>query len=272
MTMKKLVLPLLALLAVPAFAADIELDNLTQKDVDKVSTEFATNFSHTAVAAPETDGLWGVEVGVIGGATGSPALKKVVNDAGGSGSDFKTLYHAGLMGRVHIPFDLFAEASVLPEREISDVTVAARTLGVGWNAGGFFGLPLDLAVGANVSSSNIEFDQTIQNASTGNVPVDSKIKLDSKTRVLWVGASKTFLFITPYVKVGTAHQDSKLKVKGSGSIFNTAFTTGQKADSDVNGGFFVAGANLQLAFFKIGFEYGQTMNVRRASGKISLDF
>ena len=270
--MKKYLFPLLAVLSVPAFAADIQLDNLSQKDVDKVTTEFASNFSHTTVAAPETDGLWGVEVGVVGGVTGSPHLKKVINEAGGDGKDFKTLYHAGVVARAHFPFDLFAELNVLPEKEISDVTVSNRSLGVGWNAGGFFGLPLDLAVGANVSNSHMEFDTVIDNASTGNTPVDSKIKLDSKTRVLYVGVSKTFLFVTPYVKFGTAHQDSDIKVKGTGTVFNTNVTAGQKADADVNGGYFVAGANLQLAFFKLGFEWGQTMGIRRASGKISLDF
>lgn len=270
--MKKLMLPLLAMLTVSAFAADIELDNLTQKDVDNVSTEFATNFSHTAVAAPETDGMWGVEVGVIGGMTGSPKLKKVIDNAGGEGKDFKNLYHAGLIGRAHFPYDIYLEGSILPEREISDVTVAARSLGLGWNVGAFLGLPLDVAVGAQRSTHDIEFKQTIQNASTGNIPVESKIALDGTTDVYYVGASKTFLFITPYVKFGMAKQESDLKVKGQGSIFNNAFTTSQKAKGENDGGYFVAGANLQLAFFKLGFEWGQTMGVRRASGKISFDF
>lgn len=270
--MKKLLFPLLAMLAVPAFAADIQLDNLSKKDVENVTTEFAADLSHTAVAAPETDGLWGVEVGVVGGATGSPKLKKVIDAAGEDGKDFKTIYHAAVMARAHFPFDIFAELSVLPEREISDVTIASRSAALGWNAGAFFGLPLDLAVGAQMSQHDIEFKQTIQNSSTGNIPVDSKVALDGTTRVLWVGASKTFLFVTPYVKVGTARQESDIKVKGQGTIFNTTVTTGQSADAEKSGGYFVAGANFQLAFFKLGLEWGQTLGVRRASGKISFDF
>ncbi len=265
--------PLLAVLSFSAFAEDLELDNLTKSDLEKVGNEFAVNFSHTAVAAPETDGLWGVEVGVIGGVTGSPKLKKVVDATGGDGKDFKSLYHAGVMARAHVPFDIFLEATVLPEREISDVEVAAKSIGLGWNAGSFFGLPLDLAIGANMSASDISFSQTINNTSTGNTDVDSDITLDSTTRVLWVGASKTFLFATPYVKVGTAHTESEVKVDtngGNGTIF--AFTNKQKEDVQTNGGFLVAGVNVQLAFFKLGFEWGQTANVRRASGKISLDF
>lgn len=263
--MKKFMFPLLALLAVPAFAADIEFQALTKKQVEDVTTEFAVDFSHTAVAAPETDGMWGVEVGVIGGVTGSPKLKDAVNDAGGEGSDFKNLYHAGAMARAHFPFDLFAELTVLPEREISDVEVSARSMGLGWNAGAFFGLPLDLAVGVNASTSEIEFKQDISG-------VPATVNIESQTRVFYVGASKTFLFVTPYIKVGTARQDSDIKVKGTGTIFNTNFSTSQKEDVDNSGGYLATGLNLQLAFFKLGFEWSQTMGVRRASGKLSLDF
>lgn len=261
--MKKLMFPLLAALTVPAFAADIAFEALTKKQVEDVTTEFAVNFAHTAVAAPETEGMWGIEVGLVAGATGSPDLKDAVNDAGGDGKDFKTLYHAGLMVRAHFPYDLFAEVSILPEREISDVTVANRTLGLGWNAGAFFGLPLDVAIGVNASSSELDFEQEI-----ANQPAD--VMIDSMTRVYWVGASKTFLFATPYVKVGTASQESDIEVKGNGTIFG--FTPRQKEDASNSGGYLAAGLNLQLAFFKLGFEWSQMMEVRRASGKISLDF
>ncbi len=261
--MKKLMLPLLAALSTSAFSSDIEFQALTKKQVEDITTEFAVNFSHTVVAAPETDGLWGVEVGVIGGTTGSPELKNAVNDAGGDGKDFKSVYHAGLAARVHIPFDLYAEVSVLPEREISGINVGARSLGVGWNAGASFGLPLDLAIGANASSSAIDFEQDISG-------VPAKIDIESTTRVLYVGVSKSFLFVTPYAKVGTARQESDVEVKGVGTIFG--YTLKQKDDAEKTGGYLAAGLNLQLFFFKLGFEYQQMLDVKRASGKLSLDF
>ncbi len=271
--MKKFLLPLLAVLTVPAFAASINIDNISKDDLKKVGNEFAMNFSHTTVAAPETDGLWGVEVGALGGKTGSPNLKDVVNNAGGSGNDFKTLYHAAAFARVHIPFDLFAEATILPKRDISDVSVSSNSFGVGWNVGAFLGLPIDIAVGYNTSSSDISFDQTINNTSTSNTDVDSTIKVATKSQVAWVGVSKTFLFITPYVKVGNSHSDSQFKIDtngAAGTVF--AFTNRQKEDVSANGGFLATGANIQLAFFKIGAEFSQTARVKRASAKISIDF
>ncbi len=263
MTMKRFLFPLLAVLSVQAFAADIEFDSLSKKQVEDVTTEFAVNFAHTTVAAPETDGLWGIEVGVLAGTTGSPKLKKAINDAGGDGKDFKNLYHAGVFARAHFPFDLFAEMSVLPEREISDVSVESKSAGIGWNAGAFFGLPIDIAVGANVSSAAIDFEQEISN-------VPAKIDIESKTRVLYVGVSKSFLFVTPYAKIGTASQESDIQVKGTGTIFG--YTPKQKDDASKTGGYLAAGLNVQLAFFKIGAEFQQMLGVKRASGKISLDF
>ncbi len=260
--MKKLLLPILAMLALPAYA-DFEFQALTKKEIEDVTTEFATNFSHTAVAAPETDGMWGVEVGVVAGQTGTPKLKDAVNKAGGDGDDVKNLYHAGLVVRAHFPYDIFAEANILPERKISEASVASKSFGLGWNLGAFLGLPLDIALGANASSSNIDFKQDI-----GGNP--GKVMIDAKTQVLWVGVSKTFLFVTPYVKVGSASQESEIDISAqSGTIFGSGK---QKEDATNSGGYFAAGLNLQLAFFKIGAEYSQTMDVKRASGKISLDF
>ena len=261
--MKKFMFPLLAVLAMPAFAADIEFQALTKKQVKDVTTEFSANFAHTVVAASETNGLWGVEVGLVGGQTGSPELKDAVNDAGGDGSDFKSLYHAAAIGRVHLPFDLFAEMSLLPEREISGVKVSSKSLGLGWNVGGFLGLPLDVAVGAEGSSAALSFKQDIGGQ-------EGKVSIDSMTRVLYVGVSKTFLFVTPYAKIGTARQESDIDVKGgNGTIFG--FTPRQKESADNSGGYLVLGANLQLAFFKLGMEWSQIMEVRRATAKISID-
>ena len=259
--MKKYLLPLLAVLSVPAFAADIELDNLSKKQVEDVTTEFAVNFSHTAVAAPETDGNWGVEVGVVGGQTGSPDLKDTIESSGSDGSDFKSVYHAALMARAHFPFDLYAELSVLPEREISDVTVAAQGIGLGWNLGAYFGWGLDVALGLNASNSEVDLKQNISGA-------DSKVNVESQTRIAYIGVSKVFPIVTPYLKFGVAKQESDLKA--TTQIFT--YTGDEKDTATKSGSYLAAGLNVQLAFFKLGAEWSQTLDVKRVSGKLSLDF
>jgi hypothetical protein len=258
--MKKFLPWALALLSTGALANDIQFNNLTTKDIENVAREFSANFVHTGVSAPETDGVWGIEVGVIAGRSKSPDLSDVIQASGGNGSDFETLYHAAVMARAHFPFDLFAEMTILPEREISEVTIKSNSFEIGWNAGAFFNLPLDIAIGLNRSNSEISFSQT--------QPVQTDISLESKTTVMWVGVSKTFLFVTPYLKFGAAKAESDFA-----STADILVDTNELKESvDNSGGYLAFGANLQFAFFKIGAEISKVMDVGRASGKISLDF
>lgn len=259
--MKKLVFASLALVSLSASAVDLQFQNLSKKQVEDVGQEFAVNFSHTAVAAPETDGLWGVEVGLVGGSAPTPELEKTVDSSGGDGSEFKNLYHAGLMLRGHGPFDLFAELSILPEREISDVTIENRTFGFGWNAGGYFNLPLDLALGVNFSSTTLSFDQTISN-------VPSTVDVDAKSRVVWLGVSKTFLFFTPYAKAGLAKTEAD--IDSTAAIFGYTSQTSENVSS--SGAYLAAGANVEFFFVRLGVEYSKTIDVTRVSGKFSLSF
>jgi hypothetical protein len=246
--------------------------DLSKKQLEDIGNEFAVNFSHTSVAAPETNGLWGVEVGLVAGQSGTPELKKAVDQAGEDGSKFKNLYTAGLMARVHFPFDLFVEASALPKRDISNVEIANRTFGVGWNVGRFASLPQDIALGLNTSNSDIKFDQVINNTSTGNIDVNSNMKLNSQSTVYWLGVSKTFLFITPYVKFGAASTKSNLNIDASGNATVFNFTTNQKADVSSSGGYYAIGANLQFLLFRFGVEASNTIGVKRVAGKFSIAF
>jgi hypothetical protein len=271
--MKKILCAGLLLTSFSTLAAGPEFNDLSKKQLEDVGNEFAVNFSHTAVAAPETNGLWGVEVGLIAGQTGTPELKKAIDQAGEDGSKFKNLYTAGLMARAHFPFELFAEMTTLPKRDISDVEVSNQTFGLGWNLGRLIGLPLDLALGANFSNSDIKFSQVINNTSTGLADVNSDMKLSSKSNVYWVGASKTFLFVTPYVKVGTASTKSDLDIDASNAnatVFN--FTASQKANVSSSGSYLAVGANLQFFLFRFGVEASNTIGVKRVAGKFSIAF
>ncbi len=264
---------LLTLISTSAIAADINLDNITKSDLKDVSNEMGANFSHTAVSAPETNGLWGVEVGLVGGATRSKDLEKVINRNGGDGKDFKNLPHGGLMVRAHFPLELFVEITAIPTIKASDAEIRSSSIGIGWNAGGYFGLPLDLAVGFNGSSSNFEYDQVINNSSTSGTDVNSTINFKSKTSSLWIGVSKEFLgMLTPYLKVGTFHVSSDIDVSaaGGGTIF--AFTNSQKQSVSNDGTYGALGLNFQLALFKIGAEVARSNGVASTTTKLSLDF
>ncbi len=258
--MKNFALALALLSSLPALADGPQFSNLSKSDVEDVTREFGANFTHTVVAAPETDGLWGVEVGIVAGQTASPNFKGVVEDSGGSGDDFDNLYHAGAIARVHLPFDFFAEINLLPDQEISDVSFGNRSYGIGWNVGVFLGLPLDIAVGAGRATTEIAFKQT--------TPINANIELETTTTNYWVGVSKTLLFFTPYAKFGTSTIDGSLNA--TGQIFG--YTASTKEDVSLSGNYLAVGANFQLLIMKLGLEHTQTQGTKRLSAKLSLDF
>jgi len=257
--MKKSVIFLSALLSFSAMAAGPQLDNLSKDDVEDLSQEFGGNFAHTVVAAPETSGLFGIEVGVVAGQTSAPKFKDLIEENGGKGSDFESLYYAGLAARAHFPLELFVEASILPEQEISDITISNTSYGVGWNFGGFFNFPLDLAVGVNRAGSEISFKQT--------TPVNATVNLETTTTNYWIGASKSFFLFTPYFKVGTSSIDGDLKA--TADIFEGVKTS---QSVETTGGYFALGTHINLLILKLGLEYSQVQDVKRVAGKLSFSF
>lgn len=258
--MKKSLLPLSLLVSLSAYADGPQFSNLSKDDVEDVAREFGSNFTHTVLAAPETDGVWGVEVGVVAGQTASPEFKEVIEKSGGDGQDFKNIYHAGAIARVHFPFDLFAELNILPEQEFSDVTVKNRSFGFGWNAGGFFSWPVDVAIGVGRANSEVTFTQT--------TPIPARITLETQTTNVWVGASKTFWFFTPYIKLGSSRIEGDLSATGS----ILGYTASTKEDVVLSGRYLALGANFQFSFLKLGVEHTRTQDTRRLSAKLSLDF
>jgi hypothetical protein len=141
---------------------------------------------------------------------------------------------------------------------------------LGWNFGGFFSWPLDVAVGAQMSNSKLEFEQVLNNASTGNTDVNTDVKFDSKTTTLWLGASKTFAIVTPYIKLGVFKSETDVKVSGSGEIFD--FSSDQKESVSSSGGFGTLGVNVNLLIVRLGLEASRAAEVSRVSGKLSLSF
>lgn len=263
--MKKSLVAVLCLFSASAFAQ--QFNQITKDDVEKVSKELGANFSHTTVSAPETNGTWGIEVGVLAGQTASPDFKDVINRSGGDGNDFKNVYHAGLFARGHFPYELFLELSILPSLDIEDATIKNQTFGLGWNFGSFFNWPLDVALGYNFSKGDLSFTQK-EDTSTSPVTPAAKIDLETKTNVVWVGVSKTFAIVTPYLKFGRANLDSDLDA--SASIF--AIGSQQSESVSESSSYFAGGFNLDLLALKLGFEAQRMFDTTRISGKLSLDF
>lgn len=268
----KLVIALLLTFATAAFAVDPNLNQVSKGDLIRIGNEIAVNFAHTAVAAPETEGDWGIEVGVVGGYARSPHLSDTIDDNGGDGSQFTKIPHGGVMARAHFVYDLFVEATYFPKRTFSDLEVGSKSAGIGWNAGRHFGLPLDLAIGVQGSASDLNFSQVINNSSTGNTDVNSDIKFHGISRSVYVAVSKNFLFVTPYAKVGTMHTNSDVKIDASGGGTIFTFSDSQKQMVTTNGSYFALGANLQFFFMRIGLEVSRANQVSAGTAKLAVAF
>lgn len=267
--MKKHLIVLSLLLSSFAHASDIKLEQLSKKDVKDVSKEFATNFTHSIATAPSTNGLWGVEFGLTASTMSSPKLGKVVDNSGGEGKDFETLYNGGGFLRFHVPFELFFETSVLPKSKIADVKFNNTTFAVGWNAGRFFNLPLDLTAGYDVANGEVSFSQTL---SVMGVPANSDISLESATQKAWLGISKKLLFFTPYAKVGVINMKSTLKATGSAAseVFN--YTSSQKETVKESSTYWAAGLQVDFTILSVGLEAMSALDNTRYAAKFGFSF
>ena len=268
--MKKHLVALSLLISSQAFA-DARFEELTKKEVENVAKEFATNFTHTTASAPGTPGLWGVEFGVTAATMSSPKLGKVVDRSGGNGEDFETLYAGGGYLRVHVPFELFFESSILPSTKISDVEVDNFTFAVGWNAGRFFNLPFDLALGYDVANGKTSFSQTVTDQVT-SATGSSKIELESRTQKAWVGISKKVLFFTPYAKVGVVNMNSELSANSNVNFEVFEFSNSQKEEVKKSGTYWAAGLQMDLTVLSIGVEALSTFGNQRYAAKIGFSF
>ncbi|MFA5582686.1 MAG: DUF6588 family protein [Bacteriovoracaceae bacterium] len=269
--MKKQIVAVGFLLSSLSAFGDARFEDLSKKDVENVTKEFATNFTHTTASAPSTNGLWGIEFGVVAATMGSPKLKDIVNASGGDGKEFDTLYAGGGFLRVHVPFELFFESSILPSTKISDVEVDNFTFGVGWNAGSFFNLPFDLAFGYDVANGETSFSQEVEDAIT-SVTGTSKIKLESRTQKAWVGVSKKLLVFTPYAKFGVINMDSELSATANVNfdIFN--YSTSQKESVKESGTYWAAGLQMDLSVLSIGVEAMSALGNNRYAAKFAFSF
>lgn len=274
--MKKLLLAVGLLSSFSVFANDIKLQELSKKDIEDVSKEFATNFTHTIATAPSTDGVWGVEVGVTASTMESPKLSKVVDASGGEGSEFETLYSGAGFLRVHVPFELFFETSILPKSKIADVEFNNTTFGVGWNAGRFFSLPFDLSLGYDVANGEIAFSQILELKNQPGVEGNADISLETATQKAWVGISKKLLVFTPYAKVGVINMKSTLKATGTaaGEVFGQDFSMSQSQEEEVkeSSTYWAAGLQIDLTILSVGVEAMSALGNTRYAAKFAFSF
>jgi len=245
--------------------AQPSFDNLSKEDLDNISKEFSANFAHrSASGAAALGDVFGIEFGALVGATQTPEISKISEREGGDAID--NLYNAGLYGAISIPFGLTAEAMILPEQTISDMSISNQSLALKWTFSKTFGIPIiDLAAKAHMSSTKIDYSDTVDG-------VDTNVELENSTSGFTILASKNFFLIEPFIGLGQVTRDTSLSATGSAVLFDAAYSSSSEESVSGSSGQFIAGAQLNLGLIGIAGQYENVFDTSVTSVKLTFGF
>lgn len=269
--MKKLLL-ILVLLTNKVMAAPPSLQDISEDDFKKITKEFSANFTHSAVTPPGSLGkLFGFEVGVVAGPTYTDGIKEIAKTID-QDSNFSYILHAGLMGRVSIPFGLSVEAVLLPKQTLSDISIETASFGVSYDlTNSLLPIPfVDLAIKAHYGSGSINYKTQ---DSVSNVPVDSSVEIKTSSYGINLSAGLSLLILEPYIGVGYISSNTEMAIDAtSGTIFDSSFTSSKSAKKKHSGAHLFAGANINLLLLHLGAEYEKVYDVEKITAKLSVGF
>ncbi|MCB0383920.1 MAG: hypothetical protein KDD43_00905 [Bdellovibrionales bacterium] len=265
----------LAFLVAPSasFGQDLDFDDIDKADLEKIIGDLSANFAHTTVSGASALGaVFGFEFGLIGGMTSTPGIDKLVKETDPN-ADSAALPHAGLLVQFSVPMGVTVEANLIPSFGSDDFKFSNTGIGVKWTmTDSILSLPFNLALKGNITKTELTFKTVINNASTGNIPVDSKLEFSNTSMGLAAVISKNILFFEPYFGFGFINSDGDLKVDGTGTIFDTTLTTGKSAGAKNSGTHMFLGADLDLFILKLGLEYSKIIDADRYSAKLAFSF
>jgi hypothetical protein len=249
------------------------LDQLSQSDVNAISKEFASNFTHTILAPASSLGkIWGLEFGLMAGATQTPEIDRV-SKIYDSTSKISALPTAGFIGGVTIPFGISAELNMIPTVKTSSLSLRNMSYALKWELTSFAPLaPFNLALRVHGNNGELSYANVINNASTSNQDVLTTVAWKNKSTGYNIEISKKLLFIEPYVGYGKVNSITDIGLSGSTSVSIFSFSSASAYQASNSGNHFFAGLNLNLFILKIGGEYAQIMGNKKVMGKLSFYF
>lgn len=271
---------LLGILFAGAMAsADVpRFEGIDQAELENIIEEFGVGLSHTSVSPASSLGtLFGVEAGLIMGAVTSESIEQLVAQVQSTVKVDK-LPHAALYAALSIPFGLTAEASFVPKTTLEDLEFKKTGLALKWTVTetllSFIPI-VDIAVKGHFTQAELNYAQTINNASTANTNVTADVGFDSSIKGLQLVVSGDLFMLEPYVGYGMVEVDGEIEVTSGvsgGTIFDPSFTTGTSAKKTASGSEYFAGVQFNLLLLRIGAEYGKILDNEKYSAKLSLKF
>ena len=269
----------LAALSTPVQAADLSLDNINLADYEALVKEFSANSMYSTVTpASSLGGLWGFEFGVLAHMTVADDTYALVKRNNPNTSFKNKLYHAGGMLRLGLPYGLTGEAIYLPKLDFNGVKVGRWGIGAQWTITDSIleDFPVNLAVKGFYTKTTLTYSQVVNNASTGNVPVNANIGLDNSMWGLMALLSYKIFVLEPYVGLGYVKAKGTLNVDAAGNItiLNATFfgSAAKSAESTPSSAQFQVGTDLRLAFFTLGAEYARVFQKNSYTARLGFRF
>lgn len=258
---KKILFTVLILTSTQSFA-DIGFSNITQSEMENIVNEFSANFSPTSVSGAAPLGrVFGIELGVVGGTTKAKNIEAYAERATGQDSP-NSLPHALIFGAVSLPYGITVEAGGAPKVKVDGGDFNYGFFGAKWT---FFDTLFDAALKLNVGKVDFSFAQN-----SGGV--NGTVEFTDTIQTFMIMASKNFVFIEPYFGIGSIKTDGRLKVTGTGTVFDTTYTSAQEATQNPSASYFAIGANLNLLVLKFGLEIAKAFGTESVSAKFSFYF
>lgn len=236
-------------------------NEFTQDDFNDVSKDLGAGFSFTTNSGGSSLGsLWGVELGLVLGVTEASNIERIAKENSGDDENLGYIPSGGLVAGVALPFGIGFEANLIPEVEISDVSISNYALAARWEitdmiplAGSFS--PLKLALRASYGDSNFEYSADAERA---NIDI-------SNTEIAAIAGFNLFV-AEPYVSFSHVRTSTDLNAESRG----LAKPVEVALDSNITATKFTAGMLFKLTFLRLGLEYANfDTGVDRYTAKLS---
>ncbi len=261
----------LALASVPSAKADFSVPNLDLTDFNRLVTEFSANSQYTTLTpASSLGGLWGFELGVVGGFTKAPDTLALVKRNDPNTSFKENFPHGNILARVGLPVGLTVEGLWLPKIKAQNISFNSWGAAAQWTLTDVVleDFPLNLALKGSYARSNLTYSQNIS-----GVPatIDFKTKLWGFTAL----ASYKFLILEPYIGYGYISANGTLNVDASVPVTLLQFlptAANQTTTSKPTSSQFMAGMDLRFVFFSLGAEYARAFGTGSYNARVSLRF
>lgn len=258
----------------PAANAAPAFSNISRQDFDKISKELSANTTlHNVMPASSLGSIFGFEVGLVAGVATTEEIEKLVKETSPS-TEVSMIPHAGLIGALTVPFGITGEVAFVPEITAEGAKYSSYAAAVKWALSDELlpVIPFSLSVRGFLAKSDFKFNQTINNASTGNVPTTVNVKYEGSVMGLQLLASPKLPIVEPYLGLGYLSAEGDLSLSGSSTATFFDYTSAQSANTKPTSTQLLVGVNVQLLAIVFGAEYSNAFDTDTFTGKLSFRF